>query len=148
MVNDTLILLKGIIGESIKVHLSLARDLPEIMADMNQLKQVCINIIMNAIEAMHNQGDLWVSTHYLKDVGLHDMISIRVKDSGEGIKTEHLRKIFQPFFSTKEKGGGMGLSICERIIQNHSGFIKVTSTRGQGTEFDIRIPIKQDAEKV
>lgn len=142
IINDTLMLFRGLMGETVELHLSLDPDLPIVLGDADQLKQVCINIIMNAIEAMKAGGHLWITTEVVKN-GSREMVSLRIMDSGEGIKPEYLKKIFQPFFSTKDKGGGMGLSICDRIIQNHGGFVRVSSKTGEGTEFDIRLPMHQ-----
>lgn len=118
--------------------------LPRTMADPDQLKQVFVNLINNAISAMPEGGTLTISTSYAED---HVVIEFR--DTGSGISKEVLKRIFEPFFTTKkEKGTGLGLSISYRIIQTHGGRIDVESVEGQGTVFTVSIPVKIQAMAV
>lgn len=113
-------------------------ELPETVGDPNQLKQVFINIINNAIFAMTEGGKLTLSTSLQGEY-----IIIKFKDSGHGIPKDVLRRIFEPFYTTKkDKGTGLGLSISYRIVQEHGGRIDVESSEGQGTTFTIRIPVR------
>lgn len=113
-------------------------NLPRTVGDPNQLKQVFINIMSNAVSAMPKGGRLSIKT---LQIGEH--IEVIFTDNGYGIPKELLRKIFEPFFTTKkDKGTGLGLSISYRIVQDHGGGIDVESNEGQGSKFTIRLPIK------
>jgi signal transduction histidine kinase len=101
-----------------------------------------INILLNAIDAMPSGGILDTFTRQTLNRSGRQCIEIIFKDSGSGIDDFHLSKIFQPFYSTKEKGAGMGLAICERIIHNHGGEINVVSEPGKGSQFIISLPTK------
>ena len=109
--------------------------LPPVKIDPMQMKQVFLNILLNAIEAMENKpGTITVSTQQT-----NGNISISFKDTGKGIAKDDLKRIFDPFFTRKETGTGLGLSVVYGIIQKHGGKIKVESTVGQGTEFEITL---------
>ena len=121
------------------IHLNREIDkLPEIKIDPSELKKALLNIMLNGIQAMPSSGTLGIRS-YLNN--LQRNIIIEVKDSGGGIPKEKLSKIFQPYFSTKEKGIGLGLSIAYRIISDHNGKIEVKSEVGKGTIFTIKLPI-------
>ncbi|OEH92095.1 ATP-binding protein [Bacillus solimangrovi] len=109
--------------------------------DGSQIKQVLINLIQNALDAIEEKGKITIS---LMKVNLE--VVIVVEDNGAGIEDTLLAKLFNPFFSTKEEGIGLGLSICYRIIQNHQGDITVHSTLGEGTTFKIYLPLNESIE--
>lgn len=112
--------------------------LPGTVGDPNQLKQVFINIINNAISAMPDGGKLT-----LKTALQGDYITVTFSDSGHGIRQEVLQRIFEPFYTTKkDKGTGLGLSISYRIVQEHGGRIDVESSEGSGTTFTVRLPVR------
>jgi signal transduction histidine kinase len=98
-----------------------------------------LNIMLNGIQATPSGGELSVRA-YLND--LQRNILVEIRDSGVGISKEHVSKIFQPYFSTKEKGSGLGLSIAYRIISDHKGKIEVESELGKGTTFVIKLPVE------
>ncbi len=106
-------------------------------ADPDLLHQAFLNILLNAIQAMPHGGKLIVSTRVAPNGPGGE---IRFKDHGEGIDHETLKKIFNPFFTTKEKGSGLGLPIVKSIIESHQGTIKIDSTLGQGTTVIISLP--------
>jgi two-component system sensor histidine kinase PilS (NtrC family) len=108
----------------------------EIVADSQKLRQVFLNLGMNAIESLQNGGQLTIGTKRV-----NDRVTIFFRDSGVGIPEENLKEIFYPFYTTKDKGTGLGLSIAYRIIEEHDGRIKVYSSRGRGTTFEVVIPI-------
>jgi PAS domain S-box-containing protein len=129
--------------QKIETSLVIDKDLPLISADPQQLEQVLVNLLLNAIDAMPNGGNLTVEA-ILKAVDQRiPSVAIAVIDNGTGIDQADLSKIFQPFFSAKKgKGIGLGLSICDRIIQNHGGTITVESKPGKGTSFKIHLPLE------
>lgn len=124
---------------NITVVTQLAEGLPKTMADQHQLQQVLVNLLTNAYQAMadyRGEGKLTVATAYDED-----KIYIRVTDNGPGIPPQSLRRIFDPFYTTKEKGTGLGLSLSYGIVQEHGGEIGVVSQLGQGTTFTVALPI-------
>ncbi len=125
-----------------KTTLSLYLDAEEsiVYADRNQMQQVFINLIINAIQAMNNEGEVTVST--VNDMN-KELIIISVTDFGKGIDEKDIEKIFDPFYSTKNSGTGLGLSIVYSIITKHSGTIEVSSQRDDGTTFMITLPLKR-----
>jgi two-component system NtrC family sensor kinase len=134
---------------SINVNTDLRAERDEVLADSDQLKQVFLNIIMNAADAM---GDDMVSdeefrpkTLTVRTTNVNDSVEIRFTDEGLGIPEQDLVQIFDPFFTTKEpgKGTGLGLSVCYRIIEGLGGTIRAESTVGKGTTIIIDIPLHQ-----
>jgi PAS domain S-box-containing protein len=116
--------------------------LPKIYADSQQLAQVLVNLHLNAIDAMPNGGKLRVAARAADKE--KSMLIISVADTGVGIEDAEMGKIFQPFYTAKKRRGlGLGLPICERIVKNHGGEIKVASRPGQGTTFEIRLPVRR-----
>jgi len=102
-----------------------------------QIKQVFINIIKNAIEAMKDGGIIRID---LSREG--DYVLVRITDQGPGISEEQIAKIGQPFYTTKEKGTGLGLMVSYKIVDNHQGNIQVHSKPGEGATFEIRFPYR------
>ncbi len=107
----------------------------------NQLKQVMINILKNAIEAMSDGGTIKVRMMRFKDE-----VYVQIQDQGPGIGEEHLAKIGQPFYTTKEKGTGLGLMVSYKIVDNHHGRVNVNSQIGEGTMFEIMLPFRYPEE--
>ena len=124
--------------EGIKLICSLSPDLPEVDADPSQLNQVVVNLMVNALQAMPQGGELRIQTLYEGN-----QVSLIIEDTGVGMSEGVLEKIFTPFFTTKEvgKGTGLGLPVVHGIITSHGGSIKVESKVGQGTKFDIQLPL-------
>ena len=157
--------------KSIDLHVALSDNLPDVMADENQLQQVIINIVLNAVDAMPRGGALTLETKETEfsdynpnlpmrrkgdqgtgefrigkggdGPGRKKMVKITVKDTGKGIDEEDIEKIFDPFFTTKEpgKGTGLGLSISQGIIEAFKGSIFVSSDVGEGAVFSICLPV-------
>ncbi len=121
--------------KNVRLKVDLARGLPPIKISRDEIKQVIINVILNAFDAMPNGGSLWLLTRKFGT-----MIAIIVKDSGSGIPEDIQDKIFDFYFSTKESGGGIGLAVSKRIIEAHEGKIYFKSIPGKGTAFVIELP--------
>jgi len=109
-----------------------------ISADKKQIQQVIWNIMLNAIQAMETGGTLSIST-YLVD----SLITIQISDAGKGIPPDQLDQVFKPFYTTKHKGTGLGMTISRRIVEQHNGKIEITSEVGKGTIVTISLPSKQ-----
>jgi PAS domain S-box-containing protein len=122
-------------NRGINVKEELARRLPLSPMDAAQIKQVLVNLIKNAMQAMTRGGTLTVQT----GTG-GDSVWISVSDTGRGIPPEQINHIFEPFYTTKKKGTGLGLMIVQRIVRQHGGHIELESHVGQGTTFRIRLP--------
>ncbi len=132
----------------------IEEELPEVYIDSQQIQQVLLNLILNAIDAMPDGGNLEVSASPVifhnqkfrspndKEADKHSVkyIEIYVKDSGTGIEKDKLEEIFNPFFTTKPNGLGLGLSIVHRIVEEHQGEIRVQSKKGRGTSFRLTLP--------
>ena len=123
-------------------HIILAKDLcqdiPECLMDPNQIHQVFLNLLLNAVEAIRENGIITIRTHVDTD---NNNIVAMVEDTGCGISQEDLPRIFEPFYSTKAKGTGLGLAVTYGIIKNHGGELKVFSRQEQGTQFVVEVPI-------
>jgi signal transduction histidine kinase len=134
--------------EKIETNVVFDENLPLVSADPQQLEQVLVNLLLNAIDAMPKGGRITIEAGLEADTSSPAAVIIAVNDTGNGIEAGDLPKIFQPFFSAKKgKGIGLGLSICDRIIQNHGGKIAVQSTPGEGTSFKIHLPLESDANR-
>ena len=130
------------IFRKLKATKELATSLPPITADFNQIRQVLINMFINAAQSMPNEGKLHVKTSKVK---FKEFIQIDISDTGEGIPLENIKKIFDPFFTTKKsQGTGLGLSISQSFIKNHNGYINLKSELNKGTTFSIFLPIRQE----
>lgn len=116
--------------------------LPPVLGDRNSLKQVFLNVIKNAIQAIPGKGTIEISTRWITEYRLKDenAISVEVKDSGVGIPKDALEKVFAPFYTTKKEGEGLGLFLAYQIIAKHGGAIFVESEPGKGTVFKIYLP--------
>ena len=111
------------------------RDIPVISVDTRLLKMALKNVVLNACEATREKGEIFIETCLESD------IIIRISDTGVGIPPEKLKSVFRPFFSLKEQGHGLGLAMAKRAIELHNGQIEVNSQPGQGTSFEINLPV-------
>jgi signal transduction histidine kinase len=134
---------------AVNIELKLNDDVPRIRGDSEQLRQVFLNLGLNAVQAMKGKdgGRLTIVTgrragRRKSDPGSY--VEIRFRDSGPGISREHLRNLFIPFFTTKEKGTGLGLPISQRIVTQHGGTIEVRSEVGKGSTFTVLLPIAEE----
>ncbi len=129
-------LAKADISKTIKVQAHLGENFPKLKVDVLQIKQVFSNLISNALQAMPQGGELIVTTGKT-----NTSLSIAFSDTGVGISKENLNKLFNPLFTTKAKGIGLGLIICQIIVEGHRGKIEVVSQEGKGSTFTVTLPI-------
>ncbi len=138
-------------GSNVKAKFKLSKDLRAVVVDPGQISQVINNLIINAVQAMPEGGNIEISAEnavidecHGKELKPGEYIRIVVSDNGPGIKPEHLRKIFDPYFTTKQKGSGLGLATTYSIVKNHDGYIGVESKPGDGTTFTIYLPASSE----
>ena len=128
-----------------KKNLEIVKDfhqsLPQVVLDKEQMKQVFLNILLNAIDATPENGTITVGTKLVKKNGYEDAVQIMVRDTGKGIPKEDLERIFTPFFTTKHQGNGLGLAISHQIVQEHHGSIEVESEESKGTTFCVILSV-------
>jgi signal transduction histidine kinase len=136
--------------DGVNVRLELDPELPSAPIDVEKIKQVLLNLLQNAVQAMPAGGTVTLQTRHAPRVAWTgarrgeatlERVEIRVIDTGQGIAPDHLEKLFIPFFTTKSGGTGLGLAISQRLVQAHEGELEVRSTPGQGTRFTIRLPV-------
>jgi signal transduction histidine kinase len=127
----------------VMVELSAAEGLPRVALDERLMKQALLNLVKNALAAMPGGGKLRLAA-----LRVEDEVRLTVEDSGVGISEEDLPKIFEPYFTTKENGTGLGLTITFKIVREHDGEITVTSRPGQGSCFTISLPVPQKEKRL
>lgn len=139
-IDNTLVLLKNRLKGNVEIIKEYG-NIPLVRCSANQLNQVFLNLIVNAADAVDDKGTIWIKT-YMKD----DKVFISIRDNGTGIPAEYLDRIFESGFTTKEvgKGTGLGLAIVYNIIEKHGGKIEIKSKEGEGSEFIIELPVKQE----
>ena len=134
----------------VDVHLQLADELPRTRADAEQLRQVFLNLAINGVQAMPVGGKLTISTA-LRKGGRRNLpaqfLEVRFRDTGVGIASSELKNLFIPFYTTKDKGTGLGLPISQRIIENHGGTIEVRSRVGVGSTFTVVLPVFDEVKE-
>ncbi|MGM0948772.1 MAG: sporulation two-component system sensor histidine kinase KinE [Bacillota bacterium] len=144
IMRDTIDLLNAQANLSnVQMHLDLIDDIPPIYCEPNQLKQVFINILKNAIEVMPDGGNIFVTIRTLDQ----DHVLISLKDEGVGMTEDKLKRLGEPFYTTKERGTGLGLMVSYKIIEEHQGKIMVESEEGKGTVFHLTLPVRQNAQE-
>jgi len=124
----------------IRVEKELAGDIKDTCLDENQIEQVFVNLLLNSVQAMEDGGLITIQSRFDR---LQDRLKVVISDTGCGIPEESIPKIFEPFFSTKPKGTGLGLAVSYGIIRNHGGSIQVDSRLGRGSRFTLELPIQQ-----
>ncbi|MBI2251920.1 MAG: HAMP domain-containing protein, partial [Armatimonadetes bacterium] len=123
--------------ENIRLIKELGFNIPKALVDKDQIRQVFLNIISNAYQSMQDHGELKIISAYNPE---NKMLEVKFSDTGSGITQDNLARIFDPLFTTKAKGFGLGLSVCKAIIEKHDGYIKVESELGKGTIFTVGLP--------
>jgi two-component system sensor histidine kinase HydH len=127
-------------NQNITINLQTADDICSVWIDPDRMAQCLLNLYLNAIQAMEDSGTLTVRV----SVDDNQYVHISVSDTGRGIHSEQLDKIFDPYFTTKKTGTGLGLAIVHKIVEAHQGQMKVKSTSGQGTSFTVMIPCQSN----
>jgi len=126
-----------VLSRPIKIELQQAPDLPEVEHDSDQIHQVLLNLLLNAVQAIEGPGTVRV------EIGSRDgCASVVVSDTGRGIPAQNLSNIFRPFYTTKGNGTGLGLSLARRIVEEHHGRIEVSSEVGKGSKFEVVLPFQ------
>jgi len=157
VVRDVVRLTQPLLRDDIGLALHLEEELPAVYGDYSQLEQVFVNLIVNALEAMPDGGDLTIATHVVQGnqtdsvekesirQGKKEVVQISISDTGTGIPVDIQSEIFEPFFTTKSEGTGVGLPSAFRIIRQHRGKIGVDSSPGIGTTFTVSLPVHDPA---
>ena len=122
----------------IGIETRLSDQVQETLLDENQVEQVFINLLLNAVQAIGEKGSITVKSHMDHE---RKCAVIEIADTGSGIPAENIAKIFEPFFSTKPKGTGLGLAVSYGIVKNHGGDINAFSNPGESTRFVLEFPI-------
>lgn len=137
LLNDVVTLIQTqTILSNIQISMEYKSNLPYVYCDENQLKQVFLNILKNATEAMPNGGTIELKVKKDNERG----VVIQITDQGVGIPKERIPSLGEPFFTTKEKGTGLGLMTCYKIIENHQGQLQIESEVDKGTTVHIILP--------
>ena len=149
-INDVINKALSILENEFRLHhistdKALSAELPDTLLDINQMEQVFVNLLLNAVEAIQGKGVITIKSYLDRS---QSYAIIEIIDTGCGIAPDDLNKIFEPFFSTKPKGTGLGLAVSYGIVRNHQGDIKVSSQPGSGTCFTIEIPVTREASSV
>lgn len=123
------------IPRNVKVSFKVSEPLPTVMIDPAVMRRVFTNLIMNAIQAMPKRGELGIGLYETDE-----FLFIAFKDTGIGIPERNMGKLFNPFFTTKAKGQGLGLAVCKKLVEAHGGRISVESKLGAGSTFTVKLP--------
>lgn len=130
--------------DNIEINVNLENDLPELKLDEKLIKQAFLNVIKNAQAAMKEEG----GTLSIRTSRRHDTVAVSIADSGPGIPDEIKNKIFEPYFTTKDSGSGLGLTLVYKIMKEHNAEIRLNSSEGKGTEFIFIFPIPQHEQRL
>ena len=149
VLNDIVLLQQEALADKgIRFVLHLDPSIPPIVGDPDLLTQLFLNLIKNAGEAIEQRGQIEITTRVASeshrnrpDSRPQPMIRVEIADSGKGITAEELERIFTPFYSTKAGGSGLGMAICQKIVSDHDGLLKVESAPGQGTTVNVALPL-------
>jgi signal transduction histidine kinase len=139
LIDSTIKLMKNDFTESGIVAKYSRCDNDRILIDADQIKQVIINLLLNSIQASSKGDEIKINTFRNEEEG---MLGIEIIDEGTGIKEDIIDEIFTPFYTTKDKGSGLGLSISTRIIQNHGGTLDIQNTSDHGVKVLIKLPLE------
>jgi two-component system nitrogen regulation sensor histidine kinase GlnL len=141
-------------NKMVDYQLRLDPSIPPILGDQNLLIRLFLNLIKNAGEAIDQEGKVEITScidsHYkINRPGERPvpLVTIEIRDTGRGIPSEQMEHIFTPFYTTKSRGTGLGLALCQKIVSDHRGFLKVESVSGEGTLFTVSLPLLRPKPK-
>jgi len=140
------VLEKRPLPEGVQVTTEIAPDLPPVYVDPRQMGQVLVNLVTNAYQAMREGGVLTISaqtSEVSEELPKSGWVSLSVADTGCGISQEHKAKLFEPLFTTKARGIGLGLAVSRSLVEANGGIIEVTSEVGKGSTFTVTLPTKE-----
>ncbi|MBD3347689.1 MAG: PAS domain-containing protein, partial [Candidatus Eisenbacteria bacterium] len=147
LVEDALALVSEDAGfQGVSIERRLSSELPDVLVDQHQIKQALLNVLLNAIEAMGGGGTLTISAALVREGEGDPMVGISISDTGPGMRPDELDRLFEPFYTTKQEGTGLGLTIVSRLVEQNGGRVSVESSPGIGTTFSIRLPVAVEAE--
>jgi len=133
--------------KNLRITKQLAENLPFIQVDKDQIKQVFLNILLNAVQATPENGEITVVSRSFTKNPEETFLQIEIRDTGSGIPAQELEHIFTPFYTTKIQGSGLGLSISHQIVEEHHGYIEVESQVSRGTAFNVNLPLNANSLK-
>jgi signal transduction histidine kinase len=145
LIEETILLLRNAENgwSAVRIEQSFASDVPRLMLDKNRFRQILLNLLINARQAMPEGGQITISTRFKSSV--HE-VEITIADTGTGMSQEVLSQAFQPFFTTKDTGLGLGLNIVHKIMKEHNGYVVLSSTLGNGTNVQLNFPASGKGE--
>jgi signal transduction histidine kinase len=147
MIDHTLVLLSPrLVERGIHVQHPVSKELPPVIADAAQFRQVLLNLFENAVDAMPGGGEIRITTTVENDANGQRMAVVRICDSGHGMPQDVQRRVFEPFFTTKESGTGLGLCIAAQVMARHGGALVLESSTDKGTSFAVWMPIAQEGD--
>jgi two-component system nitrogen regulation sensor histidine kinase GlnL len=135
---------------STSLRIEFDPSLPAVLGDRAQLTQVFLNLVKNAVEALGGQGELTVVTrietryHVRRRSHRNQFLSVTIADDGPGVPEQAQSHLFSPFFTTKPRGTGLGLTVCHRIVSEHGGIIAHEPRPGGGARFRVTLPVSED----
>ncbi|HSA78799.1 MAG TPA: ATP-binding protein [Nitrospirota bacterium] len=140
LIEETISLLRngGSGWSEVRIEQLFAPDVPRLMLDKNRFRQILLNLLINARQAIPEGGQVSVSTRFK---GSENEVEITIADTGVGMSEDVLSQAFQPFFTTKDSGLGLGLNIVHKIVKEHGGYVLLSSTPGEGTHVQINFPV-------
>jgi len=134
-------------SKGISISQNLGADIPEILIDRDQIKQVILNILLNAVQACKSDGLISIVTRLVNTTNAKQFVQVEINDNGIGIPEKDIENLFNPFFTTKYEGVGLGLSIAHQIVQEHDGYIDINSKKDEGSSFYINLVANGDSRK-
>lgn len=145
VIDDTLALISYQTAlDEITILKNIAKDLPPFKGEINEIREIFLNLILNAVQAVAQKGTVQIKVSCLER---EKTIEIRIQDTGKGIRAEHLPQLFNPFFSIREGGLGLGLFITQQIVHRYHGSIHLESEPGVGTLVMVHLPAKEDVRQ-
>jgi two-component system sensor histidine kinase HydH len=127
----------------VAIEKKLLEDLPDVMVDPMQMRQAVLNVLLNAIEAMSEGGTLTIETAGADPADGLSAVTLSVTDTGVGMSAEEVGKLFEPFYTTKPSGTGLGMTVVSRVVEQNGGRIGVRSAPGEGTTFSLVLPVAE-----